>query len=56
MVHRFNDHMGRMAAAYTFEAGPDPVLLFLDRYTSSTATDADTGLVFMKHEVFDFVL
>jgi hypothetical protein len=31
VVHRFNAHMGRTAAAYTFEAGPDPVLLFLER-------------------------
>jgi len=31
VVHRFNAHMGRTAAAYSFEAGPDPVLLFLER-------------------------
>jgi diphosphomevalonate decarboxylase len=31
VVHRFNQHVGRTACCYTFEAGPDPVLLFLER-------------------------
>jgi mevalonate pyrophosphate decarboxylase len=34
VVHRFNDFCREVKAAYTFEAGPDPVLFFMERYES----------------------
>ena len=31
VVHRFNEHMGHTAAAYSFGVGPDPVIFFMER-------------------------